>query len=211
MTRSFSLVSAHSTDIGNVAVQQDDALIIDSLFDSETSNLYAVFDGHGSYGHCCSRFIKNTLTQLITAHKEALAQNIENTLTQLFEIANNLLDEETAIDTYISGSTAVVVLVLNNKLVVVNLGDSRAVLAKETSQGLQAVPLSEDHTCESPTELERVKSRGARVEQLQIGKDFCGPLRIFKGSLPFPGLAMTRAFGDSSGMIIILLQCLFSF
>ncbi|ORX91523.1 protein serine/threonine phosphatase 2C [Basidiobolus meristosporus CBS 931.73] len=198
MTRTFSLVSAQSTDIGNVAVQQDDALIVNSVFGPELCDLYAVFDGHGSYGNLCSRFVKNTLAQLITTHKQALNQNIEKAITQLFHIANELLDEESAIDNYISGSTAVLVLVLNNQLVVANLGDSRAVLARDTEQGLKAVPLTEDHTCENPAELERVKSCGARVEQLQIGNEFCGPLRIFKGSLPYPGLAMTRAFGDSS-------------
>ncbi|KAK9710610.1 hypothetical protein K7432_008333 [Basidiobolus ranarum] len=143
MTSNFSVVSAHSTDIGNVEVQQDDAVIVNSLFNSDICSLYGVFDGHGTYGDSCSRFVKTTLTQLIDSHKEALNQNIEKSLTQLFEMVNELLCEESTIDTYLSGSTAVLVMVLKNQLIVINLGDSRAVLAKETSRGLKAISLSE--------------------------------------------------------------------
>jgi len=64
----------------------------------------------------------------------------------------------------ISGSTAVLCLVTSFLIVVANVGDSRAVLARRvrTSTGarLEAVPLSEDHKLSSSLEMERALAAG---------------------------------------------------
>ncbi|GAB4834555.1 hypothetical protein Ancab_032813 [Ancistrocladus abbreviatus] len=57
------------------------------------------------------------------------------------------------------GSTAVVVLVGSEELVVANCGDCRAVL----SRGGVAIPLSRDHKPDRPDETERVEAAGGRV------------------------------------------------
>ena len=44
-----------------------------------------------------------------------------------------------------------------------------------------------DHTAAVESEKQRLVSQGARLEQLWINGKFDGPLRIFKGSLPYPG------------------------
>lgn len=43
-----------------------------------------------------------------------------------------------------------------------------------------------DHTCENTEEFARVSNSSARVERMD-GDGPQGPLRIFKGSLPYPG------------------------
>ncbi|KAJ1956749.1 hypothetical protein IWQ62_005237 [Dispira parvispora] len=58
--------------------------------------------------------------------------------------------------------------------------------------------LTRDHTCSDPEERARVIAKGARVDQLFDGMQRIGPLRLFKGSLPYPGLVVTRALGDTS-------------
>ncbi|TKW25778.1 hypothetical protein SEVIR_3G141300v4 [Setaria viridis] len=57
------------------------------------------------------------------------------------------------------GSTAVVAVVGQRRIVVANCGDSRAVL----SRGGVAVPLSTDHKPDRPDELQRVEAAGGRV------------------------------------------------
>ncbi|KAJ1979538.1 hypothetical protein H4R33_005692 [Dimargaris cristalligena] len=64
--------------------------------------------------------------------------------------------------------------------------------------GWSVEQLSRDHTCCDKEEQDRVLARGARVERLREGDQFEGPLRIFKGTLPYPGLVVTRALGDTS-------------
>ncbi|KAM3393750.1 hypothetical protein ACQJBY_014468 [Aegilops geniculata] len=59
----------------------------------------------------------------------------------------------------IVGSTAVVALLVRDRLIVANCGDSRAVL----SRGGVAVPLSEDHKPDRPDEMARIKAAGGKV------------------------------------------------
>uniref|UniRef100_A0A7S2G8M1 protein-serine/threonine phosphatase n=1 Tax=Alexandrium andersonii TaxID=327968 RepID=A0A7S2G8M1_9DINO len=63
------------------------------------------------------------------------------------------------------GCTCVVCLVRAKELIVANAGDSRCVL----SRGRRAVPLSEDHKPNLPTEEERINRAGGIVERRQIG------------------------------------------
>ncbi|ORY39958.1 protein serine/threonine phosphatase 2C [Rhizoclosmatium globosum] len=57
--------------------------------------------------------------------------------------------------------------------------------------------VSTDHTCQIEEEYERVKNAGGRIDQMQTESGRDGPLRIYKGSLPYPGLVVTRSIGDT--------------
>nr|GMC61930.1 probable protein phosphatase 2C 75 [Ipomoea batatas] len=78
------------------------------------------------------------------------------------------------------GSTAVVVVLTDEHIVVANCGDSRAVLSRRG----RAVPLSVDHKPNRPDELARIEALGGRV--------------IYSHGARVEGiLAMSRAIGDS--------------
>ena len=97
-----------------------------------------------------------------------------------------------------SGTTANVVL-LHPKLglLVANVGDSRAVLARgaERGGGLEAVELSHDHKPDDPAETERIVAAGGFVTQAD---PTTGPSRVYFASTRHsgPGLAMSRSVGD---------------
>lgn len=74
------------------------------------------------------------------------------------------------------GATAVVVLILGNKLVCANVGDARAVLCRNG----KAIDLSVDHKASRADEQERIKKQGGYI--------------VFGRVLG--RLAVTRAFGD---------------
>ncbi|EXC20871.1 putative protein phosphatase 2C 75 [Morus notabilis] len=79
----------------------------------------------------------------------------------------------------LGGSTAVVVVLTPDHIVVANCGDSRAVLSRSG----RAVPLSHDHKPDRSDELERIEAAGGRV--------------IFLNGARVEGiLAMSRAIGD---------------
>ena len=66
------------------------------------------------------------------------------------------------------GCTAVVAVITNNRLYVANVGDSRAILAYEESDGsLQVKQLSEDHGVENEQEMQRLMALGLDREQLK--------------------------------------------
>ncbi|KAI8850545.1 phosphatase 2C-like domain-containing protein [Chytridium lagenaria] len=90
------------------------------------------------------------------------------TMKTAYATVNSMLTENESIDTYMSGTTAVLLLVLENedRAVVANVGDSRVLLG-------------------------RVDSKSGKWQAIQSRR----PLRIFKGTLPYPGLVVTRSLG----------------
>lgn len=65
------------------------------------------------------------------------------------------------------GCTAVMAVVINRVLYVANVGDSRALLVRENSQGkLVAEQLSVDHTVENEDELKRLEAIGLSPKNL---------------------------------------------
>ena len=76
--------------------------------------------------------------------------------------ANSML-HASRIDDRLSGTTAIVVVVDNMTVHVANVGDSRAIVAREENGRLVARPLSVDQTPFRLDERERVKKFGARI------------------------------------------------
>lgn len=67
-----------------------------------------------------------------------------------------------------SGTTAVIALILDNRLYVANVGNSRAVLCKEDNDGkICIIPLTVDHTFANEDELLRLSHLGLDVSKLR--------------------------------------------
>ena len=97
-----------------------------------------------------------------------------------FQSLNNLLKENKRIDSKLSGSTGVMVLVSNRKIISANVGDSRAaILVRNPDGNLQAIPITNDHTPDYPGESERILKAGGEIKPFKLpsGK-FVGPKRV---------------------------------
>lgn len=93
-----------------------------------------------------------------------------------------------------SGTTAVTMVVQGKDLMIGNVGDSRAILARRARDGsLVAHQLTTDLKPNLPKELERIKRCKGRVFALE---DEPGVARVWVPHLNMPGLAMARALGD---------------
>ena len=78
--------------------------------------LFCVYDGHGVYGELVSEFVMWKVQEYLLAAPERLYSDTEALLIQSFEEADRQL-ELSAVDSMVSGSTAVAVLALQNVLV----------------------------------------------------------------------------------------------
>ncbi|TPX30960.1 hypothetical protein SmJEL517_g05602 [Synchytrium microbalum] len=168
-----------SSDLGRRATNQDEHLEAEDVYDGEKAHIFGVFDGHGEQRRW------QMLQALFIAARD---------ITPTTALLSNM-----TLDAYMSGTTASVVVETTTRVVVAGVGDSRVVIGKRgrevgTWVGEQ---VTVDHTCQSSEELSRVLKCGARVEKLRIGDEEAGPLRLFKNSLPYPGLVITRSLGDS--------------
>jgi len=197
MAKELKLKYGSSSDCGRRPYQQDDYLIITDLFGLKDTHLFAVFDGHGDDGAKASQYIKKILPDFLNKYKKTFLENPSATLTKIYDEMAETLCENDEIDTYISGTTAVIAIFHNNKLIISNVGDSRVVIGLEDEKGnVTAKQMTVDHNCYNKEEYDRIISKGGRVEALQFGEETFGPLRIFKGSLPYPGLVVSRSLGD---------------
>ncbi|KAM9792433.1 TGF-beta-activated kinase 1 and MAP3K7-binding protein 1 [Neosynchiropus ocellatus] len=171
--------------------------------------LYGVFNGYE--GSRVASFAAQCLTaevllgQLNSSHTEndvrrILTQAFDVVEKSYFEMIGGALAEKTHLSNYVTphneerlkeleqevsgGATAVVALILNNKLYIANLGTNRALLCKSSIDGQnQVLQIGRPHGTDNEDELQRLAALGvdsARVRQAgQIA-----------------GQTSTRRFGD---------------
>eukprot|EP00933_Yihiella_yeosuensis_P025755 TRINITY_DN19995_c0_g1_i1.p1 TRINITY_DN19995_c0_g1~~TRINITY_DN19995_c0_g1_i1.p1 ORF type:complete len:468 (+),score=112.23 TRINITY_DN19995_c0_g1_i1:59-1462(+) len=130
-----------------------------------TEHVLAVLDGHG--GRECAEFISSRLCMLADLPQEKWQEAFAE------------LDDAFRAESKLSGSCCCVAVAREGFLQVANLGDSRAVLLRNS----KVVEETVDHKPSSVSEQERITLAGGAV-------DFCG-----EGPARVAGVAVSRAFG----------------
>ncbi|KAJ4792321.1 Protein phosphatase 2C [Rhynchospora pubera] len=142
----------------------------------EIVGLFGVFDGHG--GARAAEFVKKHLFSNIIKHpkfisdtKSAIADAYNHTDSEFLKCENGQNRD--------AGSTASTAVLVGNRLLVANVGDSRAVICR----GGNAIAVSRDHKPDQSDERQRIEDAGGFVM-------WAGTWRV--GGV----LAVSRAFGD---------------
>ena len=186
----------------------------DSLFkvNYEDLNLYfyGVCDGHGTYGHLVSNFIKTNLPIILYHNLSSIISNIQdnnkynndlmyNAIKNSFLQTEHQLNNNSNIDINFSGSTCVSLLFFKNQIITANLGDSRAIKGQfyENEKKWSYEILSKDHKPEDREESLRIKKNNGNIHPyLTEDNEYVGPQRVWTKDKNIPGLAMSRSFGD---------------
>ena len=187
---------------------QDNYFVYKNFMNKKNYIYMSVCDGHGVEGHFVSDFIKEILPYDMSENLQAfniLTENelekekIYNIIKQTFIEANEKLVNNEEINSLFSGSTCVSVIYTPEKLIIPNIGDSRAVLGrlinKETNE-YKAIELSRDHKPTEKDEEKRILENDGRIQPFIEDGEFVGPQRVWIKEEEVPGLAMTRSFGD---------------
>ncbi|CAM0946902.1 unnamed protein product [Alopecurus aequalis] len=144
--------------------------------EGETVGLFGVFDGHG--GARAAEYVKKHLFSNLIKHPKFMT----DTNAAIAETFNHTDSEFLKADSSQSrdaGSTASTAILVGGRLVVANVGDSRAVVSK----GGKAIAVSRDHKPDQTDERQRIEEAGGFVM-------WAGTWRV--GGV----LAVSRAFGD---------------
>ncbi|KAJ1387971.1 PPM-type phosphatase domain [Sesbania bispinosa] len=173
ITHGFHLVKGKSSH------PMEDYLVSEFKKEKEKElGLFAIFDGH--LGHDVASYLQNHLFQNILKQHDFWTET-ENAVKRAYlETDEKILEQALVLGR--GGSTAVTaILIEGQKLVVANVGDSRAVICENG----KARQLSVDH--EPSREKKSIESRGGFVSNIP------GDVPRVDGQL-----AVARAFGDKS-------------
>lgn len=178
--------------------------------------LFGVFDGHGD-GGIASKFIAQNLLSKLESHPQwpdtyHSFDSDNNSTTEGDGAMMNVLEETfQRLDVDLKngasqgkngGTTAIVALVSDGKMIVANLGDSRCILVKKKSadnEDLEVIAMSEDHKPNLPMERPRIEAAGMtiHVDHIPPGEGQVAPTAIHKVKKSEKEmLAVSRAFGD---------------
>jgi len=187
---------------------QDNYFIYKNFMNKKDYIYMSVCDGHGVEGHFVSDFIKETLPYDmsenlknldILTENEKEKEKIYQIIKETFIMANEKLVDNEEINSLFSGSTCVSLIYTPEKLIVPNIGDSRAVLGRlinKEKNEYKAINLSRDHKPTEKDEAQRIIENDGRIQPFTEDGEFVGPERVWIKEEEVPGLAMTRSFGD---------------
>ena len=221
---SFEISSVPGTERGMQKINQDTYLVIPKVNNTHNAKIFGVFDGHGINSDKLSQEIRDYFIEFFSDknkyEKEIIIdsnyristdENLEKIykhitknnfkeINQLFKDINTKLHEKYQDNDFClkTGTTSNILIVLNdkktqalNKLISINLGDCKSILINEDNQ---VIELNKRHTPNDIEEKERIEKNGGEISRVDWA-DY-GPLRIYYKNKRYPGLAMTRAFGD---------------
>ena len=168
------------------------------------TSFFGIYDGHG--GSKCADFLRDSLHKLIF-NDENYPENVSEAIKNGFLKAENEFLNNFALDPSNnlnimdrSGSCAVIIVIVDTKIYIANVGDSRGVLS--LNNGNQYIVVTEDHKPSNEKEKNRIIQSGGQVYQTQTpitgaendvlnGQILLCPYRVLPGRL-----SVSRTIGD---------------
>ncbi|XP_052201926.1 probable protein phosphatase 2C 11 isoform X3 [Diospyros lotus] len=124
--------------------------------DGQMVAFFGVFDGHG--GSRTAEYLKNNLFKNLSSHPDFIKDTKSAIVESFRQTDADYINEEKG-QQKDAGSTASTAVLLGDRLLVANVGDSRVVACRAGS----AVPLSVDHKPDRSDERERIEQAGGFI------------------------------------------------
>jgi cAMP-dependent protein kinase regulator len=160
-------------------------------------SMYVVDDGHGPFGHLVSfRLVQSLPYYLINNPNFGVGKDWALCLKEAFLAAQKDLEdfcEQQNINIEASGAAGSVLVMEEQTLHIAFIGDARIMLGSWNRRDSRLVFCTTDHKPENEGEKERLEAAGSEVREIDGGS-----YRIYLPGSNFPGLTMSRAFGDTA-------------
>ncbi|CAE7949458.1 RH17 [Symbiodinium sp. KB8] len=160
--------------------------------------LYVLCDGHGPFGHLVAFRVAQSLPWFLE-QLLAAGHRPEEALVHAFpKVAEDVAQFAKAkyIDISSSGASCSAAFRHGDEVKVAWLGDTRVLVATVTETSRRVDLVTPAHTTEDVKELQRARNSGAKLVQVPPNS---GHVRLFVPGERYPGLFVTRAFGDLAG------------
>mmetsp|Transcript_12843 Transcript_12843/g.23900 ORF Transcript_12843/g.23900 Transcript_12843/m.23900 type:complete len:298 (+) Transcript_12843:258-1151(+) len=156
----------------------------------------AVFDGHGPSGHSISNYAQSRLPKTFFSH-EAFKSDTVEALKFAFSKTNTEIVSTTIQDgpfeSEVSGTTATIVVIKDRTITFAYVGDSRGFIGAKQGSIISPRFVTMDHKPDRPDEARRILKMNGEVRKM--ANDI--PHRLFMKGQDYPGIAVSRALGDS--------------
>ncbi|CAB3404131.1 unnamed protein product [Caenorhabditis bovis] len=197
----FETIAAHGCRTGERDDMQD-TFILSPLFsfgdmsDLSRCSFFAIFDGHAGSkaSEFCQKHMETVLKEKLSKFEDLMSA--QKALKSTFIETYKNIDEQFLTlaksnkPVWKDGSTASTMLIINNTIFVANIGDSKAVVARQKDDGsLSPVCLTVDHNPMAHEERMRIQKTGAIVKDGRVN----GIIEVSRsfGDLPFKNLGVT--------------------
>ena len=164
---------------------------------------FGIFDGHN--GDQCAEFLRQNLLQYIYTNPD-FPKNVEKSIKEAFIQAdedflrNKNINYNYNINFDNSGSCGLILLIVDTKIYIANVGDSRCIIS--CHNGKIQKDVTRDHKPEFPYEKKRIYNNGGNIYrnetvfndnyQNENNKILLGPYRVNPGKL-----SVSRTIGDA--------------
>lgn len=200
---------------GNKDVQEDRYMMDMELQSADGHRIvgFCVLDGH-SGSLCCDaimHWLPRNLQKCLSAKPALTEEHLRQAVTEACVLTDDEFLTKAREREALDGSTALLCLLYPDegrskadasrnrgycRLLIANLGDSRAVLCRSQGNRLSAVRLSDDHKPGRADERRRIEAKGGVVDMQGVWRVFTPGPANFGGRSVLWGLAVSRAFGD---------------
>merc|ERR1719326_1241108 len=160
-------------------------------------SMYGVADGHGPFGHLVSfRLVQSLPYHIVNNANFGVGKDWALCLKEAFLAAQKDLEDFCAqqnINIEASGAAGSVMVMEEQSIHIAFIGDARIMLGSWNRRDSRLVFITKDHKPENEGEKERLQNAGSEVREIDGGS-----FRIYLPGSNFPGLTMSRAFGDTA-------------
>lgn len=158
-------------------------------------HIYGVADGHGPFGHLVSFRLVQSLPKFLQASphykkdwKLALKEAFINAQADLLEFC-----KERDVNVEASGAAGSVLVYEDISLHIAWIGDASIAVGSWNRRDSRLIFATTDHKPNLPEEKARLEAAGSEVREVDEDN-----WRIYLKGTSFPGLTMSRAFGDTA-------------
>ena len=168
---------------------QENFFMKENFLNKKEEFLIGICDGHGKHGKLISKYIVNLLPKFISSTSE---NEIVNSYLQMNK--HIISENNKMFDCSLSGVSCISLIISLEKIISINLGDNKAILARQENGLYNYVNLNRQHKPTEPDEKERILENNGDIGCLN-GSNIDKKIIFLKNS-DIPGLSISRSFGD---------------